>query len=337
MNTRAFLLTAPRKIELVDVELPRIGDDEILCRTECTAISPGTYLQRFLGTQPGMPEFPCIPGYLNVARVAEVGSGARDRGFAAGDVVHVRSFVKRSLPYAYCNGTDAEYVVVGESGLPYVTHVRQYPKHLAFAIFGHLGFSATVESECGPGSTALVVGQGILGLGCTRAFALAGARQIVTVDRIPRRREIARKLGATHTHAGDDPLVEALAAEYPGGFDIVVEATGNPTVLEDLPRLSKSGDVYLVSLYQDAARVVFGNFKQRRIIGLPRGHWWLNLLHNTMDTGVFMVDEIISDVIPPTAEDMRWAYQALLDEPAEHLGILVDWTGATTQRTRVWQ
>ena len=334
---KTFLLTEPKSIELVDLDHPEIASDEIMCRTMYTAISPGTYLLRYLGTQPDMAEYPYIPGYLNVGRVVEVGADVRDRGFSEGDIVHVRCWNRPTTQYRHCNGSDVEFTVIPEAHLHYVTHAAAHPRHLAFAIFGHLGFAAVTESHCGSHSTALVIGQGILGLGCTRALALAGARQIVAVDRMARRREIATRLGATHTEEGGADWVDELAAEYPEGFDIVIEATGNPNVPERIFELSASGDVYLVSLYSEPAPVFFGNFKRRRVIGLPREQWWLTLMHNMMDTGVFMADEIVSDVIPATQEDMLWAHEALLNEPEQHLGILVDWTGETTQRQRIWQ
>ncbi len=337
MTMKAFLLTAPRKIELVDVDLPDVGDDEILCQTMYTAISPGTYLQRYLGSQPNMAEYPYVPGYLNVGRVVQVGRDVRDRGFAEGDVVHVRCFNRECLPYRHYNGSDAEYTVIAAESLHHVTHAAQHPMHLAFAIFGHLGLAAAMASQCSPDKTALVVGQGILGSGCTRAFALAGARQIVAVDLMPRRLEIATRLGATDTCIGGEDMVDILNEKYPDKFDIVVEASGNPKALAGAVGLSRSGDVYLVSLYNEAASVFFGDFRRRRIIGLPRDGWWMKLLHRMMDTGIFMVDEIISDIIEPTVESMQWAYEALLNEPEDHLGILVDWTGETEGRRRVWE
>lgn len=334
---KTFLLTAPKTLDCVDLARPRIGSDEILCQTMYTAISPGTYLLRYLGIQPDMADYPYIPGYLNVGRVVEVGADVRDRGFAEGDIVHVRCWNRPTTQYRHCNGSDVEFTVIPETLLHYVTHAAQHPRHLAFAIFGHLGFAAMTESSCNTSSTALVIGQGILGAGCTRALAMAGARRIVAVDRMPRRREIAKRLGATHTEEGGPGLVDDLNEKYPAGFDIVVEATGNPRVPERIFELSRSGDVYLVSLYAESAPVFFGNFKHKRVIGLPRQDWWLTFMHRTMDTGIFMVDEIISDVIPATLEDMQWAHEALLNEPEEHLGILVDWTGETQQRQRVWQ
>jgi len=334
---KTFLLTEPKSLAVVDLDRPQIGPDEILCQTMYTAISPGTYLLRYLGIQPNMADYPYIPGYLNVGRVVEVGADVRDRGFAEGDVVHVRCSVRPGTEYRQCNGSDVEFTVIPETLLHYVTHAAQNPRHLAFAIFGHLGFAAMTESHCSTSSTALVIGQGILGAGCTRALAIAGARQIVAVDRMPRRREVAMRLGATHVEEGGPEMVDQLKEKYPDGFDIVIEATGNARVPERIFEVSASGDVYLVSLYAEPAMMAFGDFRNRRVIGLPRESWWLTLMHRMMDTGIFMVDEIISDVIPATLEDMQWAYEALLNEPEEHLGILVDWTGETTQRQRMWQ
>ena len=333
---RAFLLTAPKTIEMAEVERPQIADTDVLCRTLYKAISPGTYLLRYLGIQPGMKEYPFVPGYLNVAEVVEVGPAAADRGFAPGDTVHVRAWVKRCLPYNYCNGTDTEYVVVPGGSLSHVTHARRNPRHLAFAIFGHLGMSAAMESRCGPGASVLVVGQGILGLGCTRAFALCGAQRIAVVDSYPRRLDAARRLGATHTYSPGEDLHRRTRDDLPERYDVVVEASGNPKALDGLGALSATGDVYLVSLYPDPATVTLGDYRNRRIIGLPRDQWWLTMLHHMLDGGLFMVDEIISDVIPATIEDMRWAYEALLNAPQDHLGILVDWTGETTRRQRMW-
>ncbi|MBD3293216.1 MAG: zinc-binding dehydrogenase [Armatimonadia bacterium] len=333
---KTFVLTEPKSLELLDLDRPQIEDDEILCQTMYTAISPGTYLLRYLGTQPSMAEYPYIPGYLNVGRVVETGAKVLDRGYAEGDIVHVRCFNRPTTEYRHCNGSDVEFTVIPEPHIHYLTHAAQHPRHLAFAIFGHLGFAAVQQSKPGPHSTALVIGQGILGAGCTRALALAGARQIVAVDMIPRRREIAKRLGATHVEIGGPEMVDELKEKYPDGFDIVIEATGNSNVPERIFELSASGDVLLVSLYDRPAPVFFGNFKARRLIGLPQDSWWLKLMHRMMDTGLLMVDEIISDVIPATLEDMRWAYETMLQQPEDHLGILVDWTGETTERERIW-
>lgn len=332
MKMKVVLLTGPKKIEIVEAEKQKIKDDEILCKTMYTSISPGTYLQRYLGIQPGMKPYPFIPGYLNVSKVVEVGKSLRSGKIKEEDVINVHSFVEENPHYKNYNGTDSEYVVVSESSLPYIVKAEKNPKHLALTVMGHVGFGTAIDTECGPNKTALVIGQGILGLGCTRAFALAGAKQIVVVDLFPKRLEAAKKLGATHIELGGEHTFEMLKEKYPEGFDIVVEASGNSKMLKNIFELSKSRDVFLVSLYSKETSLVLGDFRRRRLVGLLRSNV-IPMVYHLLDAGLFMVDEIISDIIPP--EELEWGYQALLNEPAEHLGILVDWTEAKAKR-RLW-
>ncbi len=328
------LLTGPKKIEIAEVKRPTIKDNEILCKTLYTSISPGTYLQRYLGIQPNLKSYPFIPGYLNVSKVVEVGKSLRNRRIKEGDIINVHSFVKENSYYTNYNGTDSEYVVVSESSLPYIVKIKQNPRHLALTVMGHVGFGTAIETECNPSKTTLVIGQGILGLGCTRAFALAGAKKIVAVDLFSKRLKVARKLGATHTELGGEHTFEIIKKKYPEGFDIVVEATGNSKMLKNIFAFSKSGDVFLVSLYPKEAPIILGDFRHHRLIGLLRSNVVIPMVYHLLDAGLFMIDEIISDIIPP--EELEWAYQALLNEPAEHLGILVDWTGSVKNRQRIW-
>jgi len=333
MKMKVVLLTGPKKIEITEVEKPTIRDNEILCKTIYTSISPGTYLQRYLGIQPNMKPYPFIPGYLNVSKVVEVGKSLRGGKIREGDILPEGSIIR--TPYQSYNGADSEYVVFSKSQLPYITTIKQNPKHLAFRVGAHVGFGAAIETKCNPSKRVLVIGQGMLGLGCTRAFALAGAKQIVAVDLFPKRLEIAKKLGATHTELGGENTLEIIKEKYPEGFDIVVEASGNPQMLENIFSLSKSGDVFLVSLYSKEAPIVLGDFRCHRLIGLLRSNVTLPMVYYLLDAGLFMVDEIISDVIPP--EELEWGYQVLLNEPGKHLGILVDWTGNIKSRQRIWK
>ena len=170
---KVILLTAPKKLEIVEIEKPRIGDDEILCKTMYTAISPGTYLQRYLGIQPGMKPYPFISGYLNVSQVIEVGASLRNCGISEGDILPEGSI--GTAAYQSYNGADSEYVVFSRSRLPSITKLRQNPKHVAFRVGPQVGFATALDAESDPTKSALVVGQGLLGLGCTHAFSLTGA------------------------------------------------------------------------------------------------------------------------------------------------------------------
>src|SRR3954451_4008940 len=82
-----------------------------------------------------------------------------------------------------------------------------------------------------PGSTCVVFGAGLVGLGAVAGCRLAGAERIVAVDLSEQRLEHARAQGATETLVGGPDVVDQIV-EMTGGFgaDYTFEATGNVAV-----------------------------------------------------------------------------------------------------------
>ena len=71
-------------------------------------------------------------------------------------------------------------------------------------------------------------------MGCLLLQALrsSGATSVVITDAVPWRLEQAAKLGATETVLADSNQEKRLKALNPNGYNVVVEATGIPKVLE---------------------------------------------------------------------------------------------------------
>lgn len=84
-----------------------------------------------------------------------------------------------------------------------------------------------------PGATILITGAGAVGLSAVLAARLTPATNIVVVDRVAARLELAKELGATHTVNTTGPgLAETVTALTGGaGVDGVVETTGAVPVL----------------------------------------------------------------------------------------------------------
>lgn len=80
-----------------------------------------------------------------------------------------------------------------------------------------------------PGSSALVMGAGPIGLAATALLAAAGAANIVVAEPIPERRALAQKLGATSvvdpTTADIHDVVQTVTRGT--GVAMIAEATGN--------------------------------------------------------------------------------------------------------------
>jgi S-(hydroxymethyl)glutathione dehydrogenase / alcohol dehydrogenase len=93
-----------------------------------------------------------------------------------------------------------------------------------------------------PGSTCVVFGAGMVGLGAVAGCRLQGAERIVCVDLSDERLELARGQGATDTLAGGPDAVDQIV-EMTGGFgaDYTFEATGNVNVMRQAVESARMG------------------------------------------------------------------------------------------------
>ena len=85
---RALVVHEPNHFSIEDVERPRPGRYELLCRVRAIAIC-GTDLHIIQGDFPGFwPKgFPFIPGHEWTGEVVELGEGAADLGWEEGQRV----------------------------------------------------------------------------------------------------------------------------------------------------------------------------------------------------------------------------------------------------------
>jgi S-(hydroxymethyl)glutathione dehydrogenase / alcohol dehydrogenase len=105
--------------------------------------------------------------------------------------------------------TFAEYTVMPEIALAKVSpdappeHACLFACRLSTGL-GAAMFTAKVE----PGSTCVVCGAGMVGLGAVAGCRLQGAERIVCVDLSEDRLELAREQGATDTSIADENTVQ---------------------------------------------------------------------------------------------------------------------------------
>jgi len=103
---------------------------------------------------------------------------------------------------------------------------------------GSVFHTAKVE----PGSTVAVIGCGGVGLSCINGAALAGASQIIAIDMVDSKLEMAKTFGATHIvngSAGD--VVEQVQALTGGGVHYSFEAIGLKQTAEDAFGMLRAG------------------------------------------------------------------------------------------------
>ena len=137
----------------------------------------------------------------------------------------------------------AEYAVVNRGSL--VKVVPDLAPEVA-AIFGCAvltGVGAALNSAAiRLGQTVAVVGLGGVGLSALLGALAAGAREVVAIDVLPEKLELAMALGATRAFRADDPdIVAQLRAAIPGGVEVAIEAASVVSALELAWKLTRRG------------------------------------------------------------------------------------------------
>ncbi|HLW95333.1 MAG TPA: alcohol dehydrogenase catalytic domain-containing protein [Solirubrobacteraceae bacterium] len=139
--------------------------------------------------------------------------------------------------------TFAEYTVMPQIALAKISPEAPPESACLFACGLSTGLGAAMRTAAvRPGSTCVVFGAGMVGLGAVAGCRLQGAERIVCVDLSPTRLELARGQGATDTLEGGEGAVEAIL-EMTGGFgaDYTFEATGNVKVMRQAVESARMG------------------------------------------------------------------------------------------------
>jgi S-(hydroxymethyl)glutathione dehydrogenase/alcohol dehydrogenase len=139
--------------------------------------------------------------------------------------------------------TFAEYTVMPEIALAKVNPEAPFEHACLFACglstgLGAAMFTARVEA----GSTCVIFGAGMVGLGAVAGCRLQGAERIVVVDLSEERLSLARGQGATETMPGGPDTVERIVELTDGfGADYTFEATGNVAVMRQAVESARMG------------------------------------------------------------------------------------------------
>jgi S-(hydroxymethyl)glutathione dehydrogenase/alcohol dehydrogenase len=139
--------------------------------------------------------------------------------------------------------TFADYTVMPEIALAKVNPDAPFEGAALFACGLSTGLGAAMKTaSVEPGSTCVVFGAGMVGLGAVAGCRLQGAERILCVDLSAERLELAKGQGATETMLGGPDTVERIL-EMTGGFgaDYTFEATGSVAVMRQAVESARMG------------------------------------------------------------------------------------------------
>lgn len=263
---RALVLENVRDLHMRDVAQPEPGPHDVLIRVKACGIC-GSDVHGYDGST-GRRIPPLIIGH-EASGVIEA-TGEDVRSFMVGDRVTFNSTVScgqcefclrgqvnlcdsRQVLDVSCgdyrrNVAFAEYVLVPDHIVYALPDSFPYEKAALIEAVSIAVHAARI-TDIKPGSSAVVIGAGMIGLLAVQAFRVFGCSQVVAVDLEESKLEVARQLGADQTFLGTDPdLIEKLKAATGGqGSDIAVEVVGaQKPILTAIHGVRRGGTVTLI-------------------------------------------------------------------------------------------
>jgi len=254
---RATTIHAPGDVRFSEVPDPSIETPTDAIVKVTAGCICGSDLWPYRGE--GRIEAGATIGHECVGLVQEVGSEVRS--FRPGDFVVV--------PFCHCDNTcahcragvqsacvnlggtasgQAEYVRVTQAEGSLVTtdgvpDAALLPSLLALSDVMATGWHAAVTAGVRPGSTAVVVGDGAVGLCGVLAAAQLGAARVVAMSRHEPRQAIAKRFGATDVVAERGAEGEEAVAEITGGVgaDAVLECVGTDAAMRTAFAVARPG------------------------------------------------------------------------------------------------
>ena len=185
----------------------------------------------------------CLPCMEGRPALCEPGLAAAVAGTLIGGQRRLRRADKSPINHQVGVSCFAEYAVVARGTLVKID--PELPLDIA-ALFGCAvltGVGAAINAaRLRLGGSAAVVGLGGVGLSALLGALAAGARQLIAIDKLDSKLELARTLGATHTFRADDPdLVARVKAATSGGVEVAIEAASAVAALATAYQITRRG------------------------------------------------------------------------------------------------
>lgn len=334
MNSLNIVFTGAHAAEVRTEPVPALKPNQVLLRASRTLISTGTegiVFGRLFAPEThwdSWVKYPFYPGYSFVGTVEEIGAGVTN--------VRVGERVAAAVShreYAVC---DAGALVPLPDG---VSDEDGAWFHLAW--IAQIGVRYAAHTL---GDTSVVIGLGIIGQLVCQYLRLQGAREVIAIDTVPRRLELARAHGATQTLLMGAAEAKSAVMDLTGGrgADVVYDATGHPAVFAPalglarrfgtLLLLGDAGDPSEQRLTTDVigrgVRIIPAHDNFPPPVSTDHAFWskpeMARLFLTYLQRGEMRVSDLVSDRFAPRAAPA--AYHKIMTDRAAVMGVVFDWT-----------
>ena len=283
-----------RGATLKDLPVPKIGENDLLVRVHAVAIC-GTdiHIYQWNRYASSRVKLPLLFGHEYAGEVVDVGKNVAN--FKNGDRVAAETHVPCGHCYqcttglqhvckdmkilgVHMDGAFAEYAV-----LPAVCAWKLDPaiSYEIGATMEPFGIGVHAISKTDPtGKKVIVFGCGPIGIYAQMVAKFSGAEYLIGVDISEERLDMAKRMGADIVlNAGQVDVAQTVDRHTKGsGLDIVVELTGNRSVVDDAAgTLRRGGDLVLVGLYDGPVELDLVNnviYKEANVYGVTGRIMW---------------------------------------------------------------
>ncbi len=333
---RALLLEKYNELKLKDVPIPEFENEDVLIQVKACGIC-GSDVHGYDGST-GRRIPPLIMGHEAAGIVHSAGRDVQS--FKPGDRVTFDSTIScgacrfctagtvnlcenRQVLGVSCgeyrrNGAFAEYVSV-PARIVYALPDEFSFAHAALIEAVSVAVHAAKITEIRPGSTAVVIGAGMIGLLSVQAFRHYGCERVFAVDVDQTRLKMARDLGATDTFLGSGPEIvsRVLGATDGRGAEIAVEAVGAQEPINSaIECVCSGGTVTLIGNVSPKVEIPLQRVvsRQLRLLGSCASAGEYPECISLMQQGAIRVEPLIS-AVAPLNDAPRWFERLHAHEP----------------------
>jgi L-iditol 2-dehydrogenase len=256
---KAAILYKPLDLHIDEIEIPRIGRDEILIETKRVGICGSDthyYLEGKIGSL--LIKKPLILGHECSGIIVDIGKDVIEHNIGDRVVVEPgfvcgRCKYCRSGRYNLCrkvdfygtppyNGAYAEYIKAPQQNVYRITKKISYEEGAMIEPFS-VGIMATKIAKVTPQDSVAILGAGTIGQMVLQAVNVYGSLETFITDIIDYRLDYAKNFGAKEIiNANEVNVVEKIKEHTDNeGVDIAIEASGSTSAILQTFDITKPG------------------------------------------------------------------------------------------------
>jgi 2-desacetyl-2-hydroxyethyl bacteriochlorophyllide A dehydrogenase len=242
-EAKALWFTAARTAEVLDETVPPPGPGQVSVRSIVSLVSSGTELLIYRGegagelgleTCEGSFDFPVKYAYQVVGEVTAAGPGS---SYSPGDIV----FARHPHQSYFTMNSESVLLVKVPDGMD--------PDRAVFVNLMAVALTTQLDVPVRFGDCVVVYGQGTVGSFAAQ-LARRSAGQLIVVDPVAKRRELALGWGADLAVTPQDAPAAIEQASQGRGADIAIEASGTaPALQAAIEATGQEGTIVAVSFY----------------------------------------------------------------------------------------